>query len=577
VIWLLTLLACSSAGLEFIPEPEPTPPDDRLAISGEYCTSSTDDLRFPLHVLFVVDSSESMRLTDPPDPVSGQTGRERAVDAAATRLLSDSADTRVGVIRFSAQAQSITLHDAPDGSPAYFTDDLTLLRSRLPLLSATDRTTNYRSAMAEAYSEIRGVLEEMDASVHPRTSWQVVFVTDGLPDEQSGGLQEVFETVENLARLESIWGVADLSLSTVLLRTGAVEVDLAAEDLLRSMAETGGGTFRSYASGADLSFLDLETSALRRMYTLDSLVALNLNAIPTANGPVLDADGDQVSDALEIELGTNPHHPDSDLDGCGDHTEVRFLGNGLDPLDPSDCRCDEPEWCFDVNEDGACDNGCVDTDGDNLCDCSDVDEDGECDDVTQLDVDGDGLVDCEERWAGTNNRSADTDLDDRIDTHELRFGTRADVADAVDDLDWDRIDNGSELAAGTHPTADESADRSERAYRYAIEDRGIEPGRACYDFTVSNIQLLPVSAAEPSEGPLGSGFSGSNRVLLLAGEVPVDAHTAPAAYAVACVEARFDPVDNRRNPPSGQLRVSRDDFVPLSSFDAAEHCRGPAE
>ena len=45
-----------------------------------------------------------------------------------------------------------------------------------------------------------------------------------------------------------------------------------------------------------------------------------------------DSDGDGVSDADEINNGTDPHNPDSDGDGVNDGDE---LDNGTDPTTPT--------------------------------------------------------------------------------------------------------------------------------------------------------------------------------------------------------------------------------------------------
>lgn len=52
--------------------------DNKLKLSGEICTDDPDQLEFPLKVLFVIDTSSSMAISDPkrttPDPALGETG-----------------------------------------------------------------------------------------------------------------------------------------------------------------------------------------------------------------------------------------------------------------------------------------------------------------------------------------------------------------------------------------------------------------------------------------------------------------------------------------------------------------------
>ena len=129
VVLLLAMVAigCTEADLEKIP-PEVVERDDSLTVDGQLCTRKPQTLVFPLRVLFVVDSSVSMEVTDPPDPMTGVTGRQRAVRQTWERLLDRNAEgVRVGVMRFSADAQSKTTVDEDDDGVAdtFFTADRT--------------------------------------------------------------------------------------------------------------------------------------------------------------------------------------------------------------------------------------------------------------------------------------------------------------------------------------------------------------------------------------------------------------------------------------------------------------------
>ena len=69
-----------------------------------------------------------------------------------------------------------------------------------------------------------------------------------------------------------------------------------------------------------------------KLLTMTGVLALSLGATVACAGDV-DSDGDGLSDAKELELGTSPNDPDTDRDGvfdgqeCEDHT---------DPRDPND-------------------------------------------------------------------------------------------------------------------------------------------------------------------------------------------------------------------------------------------------
>lgn len=93
-----------------------------------------------------------------------------------------------------------------------------------------------------------------------------------------------------------------------------------------------------------------------------------------------DADGDGLSDALELQLGTDPGSPDTDGDGLNDGDEVNL--HHTDPLDQ-------------------------DTDGDDLPDGAEINQ--HFTDPLLIDTDGDGFGDAAEVDAGSDpNQQADT-------------------------------------------------------------------------------------------------------------------------------------------------------------------------
>ncbi|MEM6928843.1 MAG: hypothetical protein AAF602_18030 [Myxococcota bacterium] len=577
---MLFVAACTRTTLAPLPEPPEPPFDNRLRIDGEVCTSNPESLVFPNRVLFLVDASESIRLTDPPDPVTGITRREAAVQEALEDLLVVGRDTRVSLVRFSAQAQALTVETDADGNfLSYFTDDLQFALNRLPAVAETDRTTNFVNVIGEAYTQIRDELTRADRESLALTSYQVVLVTDGLPSPESGSREQILEAVEGLSELRRIFRLQRLAFHTVLLEAGDLQADLEAEALLEEMAGAGEGVHRSVATGTAVSFLDLGLTALQRVFTLDSLTVVNLNTLSRGDAFLTDSDADGIADNEEFRLGTDPQRADTDGDGCRDAVEGTWFDAGLDPLDPDDCDCIVPEFCFDEDEDGLCDNGCPNLDGDEFCDCIDQDRDGVCDPTNYVDSDGDGLFDCEERWTGTLSRGNDTDADGLLDIVELRSGTAPDLADNADDLDFDSIANLDEVRTGTDPLQVSVEGRYENAYRYSLETRPFAEGESCYAFSVSNItmnEVIPALELPPEVGtePLGQGASGRNRVLVVAGEVPYDDRESFARYRVACVEGWVERDGNYRSPPSGRAVVGPEDFVTMTEFDAALHCGG---
>lgn len=585
--WMMFVLLgfcmyCTDSSLLLLPPKPPPEPDNKLAITGQVCTQNPENLVFPVRVIFLVDSSESMRVTDPADPITGTTGRQEAVQAAVEELLFEGGDVKVSVVRFSSETQPLTTE--LDGDPgSYFTDDLDMVLTNLPVLSETDRTTNYIQALSEAYAEIRHELTHAEQESLALSSYQVVLVSDGIPDVDSGdaannSTQNVLDAVEAIMELGRLFHINRMSIHTALLSSGNVLVDEVAEDLLSAMADGGNGTFRSFASGGELNFLNLELTSLKRMFSLKTLVAQNTNATPKYAKVLSDSDGDGVDDITERLSGSNPYSPDSDGDGCRDGVEYRFRSSGMDPMDGGDCNCYIPDYCFDEDEDLQCDNGCTDADQDGLCDCIDVNADGICDPENYTDGDGDGLFDCEEIYTGTNRNGPDSDGDGLVDFLEFRFGTHPDVSDSSEDLDWDAVSNGEEVRTATDPLAEVRRGRGEQAYRYNIREVDSLEKQSCYEFTVSNItisEMIEPDATQTYTGPAGQGYTGRNRIYIFAGEVPFDDPKSYARFRVACVEASFHMEGNYKNPPSGQVNVGMDDFVLLNEFVPNLHCISP--
>ncbi len=671
IVLLAALLAwgsCTDVKLEPIPS-EKVQRDDKISVRGDFCTRRPQSLVFPLRVLFVIDASVSMEITDPPNPVTGETGREVAVRETWQDLLSQGVEgIRIGIIRFSAQAQSRTPVDTNmDGIPdTYFTASEAQLIAGTAALGITDRTTNYINALSETYLELRNELLNAELESLPLSKYVVVFVSDGIPDvdssdDRGNNLDQIVESVEAINKLIKTFRVGDFALHTAYIASGQAAFDAEAQDLLKRMANAGGGNFRSFPNGEELNFLFVDFSVLRRVFTLKTFSAMNMNAVldnaqitpvtipsvlpagtnmgmgatsgmpeenltglgfdidgnpvpmpnpnmfldidgnlyPDCGEPLTDSDGDGLSDLVEIEIGSHPLVPDTDDDGLSDYIEWDLRGDGLNPIDPSDAQCFVPGPCIDMNPvDGFCDclgdrddNGvcdcvddpdeecvdamghdCVDTDMDGLCDCPDVNMDGRCD---YRDRDRDGLNDCEEVLFGTSQRGNDTDADGLPDLTEVRFKTSPGENDVQEDLDADTTLNGIEIQAGTNPSCPDAAFRSRLAYRYSLDELGIDDARTCYEFEVSNISLLPTLNNPAAAGGDGYPGNGWNRVLFFAGEVAFDDPDAFARYRVACVEAAYHPDENVRNPPSGRFALQESDFVEVLEFDPLLHCKRP--
>ncbi|MBZ4331842.1 Ig-like domain-containing protein [Corallococcus sp. AS-1-12] len=154
----------------------------------------------------------------------------------------------------------------------------------------------------------------------------------------------------------------------------------------------------------------------------------------------VDADGDGVDNATELELGLDPFNPDSDGDGIPDGIDglVDTDGDGLiDALDTDSDNDGLSDGEEDVNHDGITqptetDRRKADTDGDGLSDGIEVRGQNPTDPLAS-DTDGDGLSDGEE----------DTNA------NGIRDANEADPNNA--DTDGGGVSDGVEVKGGTNP------------------------------------------------------------------------------------------------------------------------------
>src|SRR5580700_10491991 len=62
---VLAVVACTDAQLELAPS-APLALNDAFTVTGQFCTGVPDPSQFPVRILFVVDISGSMAISDPP-------------------------------------------------------------------------------------------------------------------------------------------------------------------------------------------------------------------------------------------------------------------------------------------------------------------------------------------------------------------------------------------------------------------------------------------------------------------------------------------------------------------------------
>lgn len=247
------------------------------------------------------------------------------------------------------------------------------------------------------------------------------------------------------------------------------------------------------------------------------------------NLPVIDRDGDQMSDAWETRFGLNPADAaDSQLDLDGDGlSNLREFQLRTDPT-AADTDSDGLDDAREVNETGT-NPLLTDTDGDGL---TDLEETGPgTSDAKNADTDSDGLNDAQELAAGTSPFTNDTDGDGLLDRWETVNGTDPlNPGDALQDPDGDGLSNRQEQQLGTHPQfADSDGDGLDD--RREVQDLQTDPLNQDTDrddlpdgFEIDN-GLDPLDAADADRDFDGDGFS--NRTEYLAGSDVRDATRRP--------------------------------------------------
>jgi hypothetical protein len=213
----------------------------------------------PIRVLFVIDASQSMLVTDPDG---------RRLDALREVFESCENQTLVefGVIGFSGRSVLWTASDENgDGmADSFFTRDPQRLDRALTRLAEVHGTTSYRSALINAEESIRNDLFNLGSDRWEHASYRLVFLSDGLPypvlpDDDINTRADIFSLVEGITALKTEYGLAKLRIDTAYLFCGNTPpgIRLAAADLLSEMAGLSGGSYTEFEEIEELSFLHL--------------------------------------------------------------------------------------------------------------------------------------------------------------------------------------------------------------------------------------------------------------------------------------------------------------------------------
>lgn len=567
LVWALVLAACSNAALQAYQAPAPAPLDDLVQVQASVCTSAAQPELFPVKILFLVDTSLSMTVTDRTDR------RSQAVLDVINRYQGNPA-VEFGVIAFDSAIDNIT--NGFTSSP-----DTSAIATRL---QQADNLTDYQGAFSAAYTMISLDLENASPATRARSKYVVIFFTDGTPDpECAAGVQsaqyavcyvprenwgsafsppvdpslypalqaggdynqpyQIYQAVDNIVNLENIYRVAEVQVNTAFLFDPAAAADplyaafnlnqAAGESLLTEVAAHGGGTFTEFDAGVAINFLNIDYSSIQESNGMADIFVTNLNAFPDANGYEVDTDGDGLSDAEEFAIGTCsgitgqcPNPVDTDGDHYSDFVEYMLEKSGFNPLDPN-----LPSQKFSSYED----------------------------------QDHDGLVDADEAAIGSDPRLFDTDGDRMPDLLEVKNGLNPlDPTDAYQDPDHDGIYNIDEVRQHTNPHVF-NAQNDPNKYSYDVQAANSLPdGQLCYNITVKNIRLVTTGLGNNSP-------RGYNRIYLYFVEAPQDSPLDFGDLRMACVDTRY--IDGVvKSPANGIISLTDSQIVMASQFDPTVDC-----
>ena len=550
-----------------------------MQIRGEYCTEPSANVTFPLKVLYILDQSASLQLTDP------ENRRFVALDDSLNTVTSQP-NAEFAFIGFASWSRQQTF-TRNRGDVAMFTDPS----------AGLGPATDYQGSLATAVRMIEEDILAAGPAERARTRYIINFISDGIPeprcnpgceddgmmcsngedDDGDGDIDnadmdcanigdnvlhpdnlygvcntdqdipddvyvditgicpeynqpaQIMGRVQELLSLSDIYSVGDITLNTVFLFTEMVQVDPAqfgydraqARALLQAMADAGEGIFRDVNLGvAQSDFLDFDITSLQAEQTLTRMIAFNTHAVSVeGNGLQTDTDSDGLSDLYETELRIDRNADDSDADNYGDLFELRLKDEGFDPGDAT-----APAVA-----------------------CSDA-----------RDGDGDGLTDCEETVLELDLTAADTDGDGMLDWLELLVGTDPAVSDGLADFDFDGNSNLDEVMAGTNPIVPDAEQYRTERIDYDLDDLGVQDvpnpdngqteERHCYEYQVRRVPMVITPVVRNS---------GLNRILVYTAEKAAKVAGVPGEVRVACFEAFYNG-DQSKNPENGVIDVTRE-------------------
>ncbi|MDP1826829.1 MAG: VWA domain-containing protein [Archangium sp.] len=548
-----------------------------------------------------------------------QPARVRAVNRLVDQFTAQP-NVQVALIPFETNVKGVW--PVPTGpNPQRFGRPDSTLRTRINTLQAElGKGTDYQGALAYAYSLIASDIVATEAStpeVLPRTRYVVVFLTDGVPfpkcsandnltqfaddlnpeltwaDSYGAGdfcnridpmdpdaitgyvagtdrnqNYQLFSYVKQITDLKDQYNVGDVRLHAVLMfneeavrNCGPICQDVygqyvrwpgpvavpdgpsAAKAIaawtLQQLAQRGNGVYQEFSNFAGLAQLNLgalDYASLASRNVMKNIMVQALSSEPGAEKRQVDTDGDGLIDEFDNDFthNTNKNFGDSDDDGFDDNFEVRRFEDGFRPAAKDGRGCDPASPLT---------PGC-----------------------RSRDTDGDGLSQYAEAYLKTRPTLVDSDADGVPDGMEVRYGLDPGnrLVSGID-TDADGTSDTEEFRLGSNPVTRDVPFQQKGAYQFAIKSEVQADDSVCYDFKVSNLQLV----TPPNRAGLTQGY---NLFKVWFAEAPESGvATDYGVWKAACFWAQYDPPSVRI--PSGPEGPPLSD----SDFVAPQNIATPAQ
>lgn len=549
-----------------------------------------------------------------------QPGRVRALNRLLDQF-EQQPNVEVALVPFETNVKGVWPGSTGIGSTRFGRPDATL-RNRVNTLQAElGKGTDYQGALAYAYGLVSSDISQTEMNspeLLPRTRYVVVFLTDGVPfpkcsandnltqyaDDLNPDLTwadsfgagdfcntidpmdpdaitgfvagtdrnqnyQLFSYVDQLMELKQQYNIGDIRMHTVLLfnleavtACGPICQDVygqyvrwpgpvpvpdgpaAAKDIarwtLQQLAQRGNGVYQEFNDFTGIGQLNLgalDYSSLASRNVMKTLMVQALSSEPGDTDRVVDTDGDGLIDELDNDYTnkTNKFFADTDNDGFDDTFEVRNFDDGFRP-DQKDGRGCDPMSPLTPN-------------------------------CNARDTDGDGLSQYAEAYLKTRTTLVDSDGDGVPDGLETRYGLDPLKPQAAGlDTDGDGIPDAEEFRLGSNPIKRDKEFQQKNAYQYALTSEVQADGRICYQFSVSNLQLV----TPPNRAGLRQGF---NLFKVWFGEAPESGvATDYGVWKTACAWAQFAPPSCRVPAGPETPPMTNGDFIdPAQMVDPSQY------